>query len=148
MITQSKWLYGDLKAEYHKKDHSITENLNTSVGIGGILTIDCRICTCTYTCNLGSARVNGITSKRTTKKLISSHICTDRSRNSPFSISLHFSASMAQSDAHPTGDQKVAGSIPAGSGDSLSWRLIMKYSAVPADSRKADVSFWRNVHRH
>ena len=32
---------------------------------------------------------------------------------------------MAQSDARPTGDQEVAGSIPAGSGNILSWRLIM-----------------------
>ena len=27
----------------------------------------------------------------------------------------------------PTGDQEVAGSIPAGSDNILSWRLIMKY---------------------
>ena len=37
---------------------------------------------------------------------------------------------MAQSDARPTGDQKVAGSIPTGSGNILSWRLIMKYFTV------------------
>ena len=35
-------------------------------------------------------------------------------------------ASVPQSNARPTGDQEVAGSIPAGSGNSLSWRLIMK----------------------
>ena len=35
--------------------------------------------------------------------------------------------SVAQSDARPTGDQEVAGSIPAGPGIILSWRLIMKY---------------------
>ena len=34
---------------------------------------------------------------------------------------------MAQSDARPTGDQEVAGSSPVGSGNILSWRLIMKY---------------------
>ena len=28
---------------------------------------------------------------------------------------------------HPTGDQERVGSIPAGSGNILSWRLIMKY---------------------
>ena len=36
-------------------------------------------------------------------------------------------ASMAQSDARSTVDQKIAGSIPAGSGNILLWRLIMKY---------------------
>ena len=36
-------------------------------------------------------------------------------------------ASVAQSDAHPTGDQKVADSIPMRSGNILYWRLIMKY---------------------
>ena len=35
-------------------------------------------------------------------------------------------ATVAQMDACPTGDQ-VAGSNPAGSGNILSWRLIMKY---------------------
>ena len=35
-------------------------------------------------------------------------------------------ASVAQSDACPTGDKEVAGSIPAGSGNILLWRLIMK----------------------
>ena len=34
---------------------------------------------------------------------------------------------MAQSDARPTGEQEIAGSIPAGSGNMLLWRLIMKY---------------------
>ena len=34
---------------------------------------------------------------------------------------------MAQSGAHLTGDQDVAGSIPAGFGVILLWRLIMKY---------------------
>ena len=37
------------------------------------------------------------------------------------------SASVARSDARSTGDQEVAGSIPAGSGNILSCRLIMKY---------------------
>ena len=37
-------------------------------------------------------------------------------------------ASVAQSNARPTGDQEVAGSILAGSGNVLfSWRLIIKY---------------------
>ena len=36
-------------------------------------------------------------------------------------------ASVAQLDACPTGDQKVAGSTPAEVGNILSWRLIMKY---------------------
>ena len=36
-------------------------------------------------------------------------------------------ASVAQLDARPTGDQKVAGSTPAEVGNILSWRLIMKY---------------------
>ena len=36
-------------------------------------------------------------------------------------------ASVAQLDAHPTGDQEVAGSTPAEVGNILSWRLIMKY---------------------
>ena len=36
-------------------------------------------------------------------------------------------ASMAQLDARPTGDQEVAGSIPAGPSNILSWLLIMKY---------------------
>ena len=34
---------------------------------------------------------------------------------------------MAQSDARPTGDQDVAGSIPPGFGNILLMRLIMKY---------------------
>ena len=36
-------------------------------------------------------------------------------------------ASVAQLDAHPTGDQEVAGSTPAEVGNILLWRLIMKY---------------------
>ena len=52
---------------------------------------------------------------------------------------------MAQSDAHPTGDQEVAGSIPAGYGNILPWRLIMKYfyghSLPSADARRAVLSF-------
>ena len=61
---------------------------------------------------------------------------------------------MAQSDARPSGDQnlEVAGSIPAGSCNILSWRLIMNYflrSFSPADSRRAFVSFWRkNLHKY
>ena len=61
---------------------------------------------------------------------------------------------MTQSDAFPTGDQEVTGSIPAGSGNILLWRLIMKYFACgyslpSADSRRADVSFWqKNMHKY
>ena len=40
---------------------------------------------------------------------------------------------MAQLDAHLTGDQEVVGSIPAGSGYILSWRLIMKYHEGPTN---------------
>ena len=36
-------------------------------------------------------------------------------------------APVAQLDARPTGDQKVAGLTPAEVGNILSWRLIMKY---------------------
>ena len=36
-------------------------------------------------------------------------------------------SSVAQSTMHWTGDQEVMGSIPAGSGNMLSWRLIVKY---------------------
>ena len=35
-------------------------------------------------------------------------------------------ASVAQLDARPTGDQKVAGTTPAVGGNILSWWLIMK----------------------
>ena len=60
---------------------------------------------------------------------------------------------MAQLDARPTSDQGVAGSISAGSGNILSWRLIMNifncHSVPSADSRRAFFSFWRkNVHKH
>ena len=36
-------------------------------------------------------------------------------------------ASVAMSDACSTGDQELAGSIPAESSSILSWRFIMKY---------------------
>ena len=36
-------------------------------------------------------------------------------------------ASVAQLDARPTGDQEVAGSTPTEVGNILSWGLIMKY---------------------
>ena len=39
-------------------------------------------------------------------------------------------ATMAQSDVRPTGDQEVTDSIPTGSGNIFSWRLIMKYFLV------------------
>ena len=55
------------------------------------------------------------------------------------------------SDACPTGGQEVMGSIPTGSVNILSWRLIMKYflgsiwghSLPLADSRWAVVRFWQ-----
>ena len=58
----------------------------------------------------------------------------------------------AESDVHAIGEQEVTGSIPAASGNTLSWRLIMKsfygYSLPSADSRMV-VSFWRkNVHKY
>ena len=37
------------------------------------------------------------------------------------------SASVAQLDVRPTGDQEVVGLIPAEVGNILSWRLIMNY---------------------
>ena len=37
---------------------------------------------------------------------------------------------VAQSDVCLTGDQEVAGLIPAGSGNILSWQLNMKYFSV------------------
>ena len=36
-------------------------------------------------------------------------------------------ASMAQSDALPTGDQEIADLIPAWSGKVFLWRMIIKY---------------------
>ena len=63
-----------------------------------------------------------------------------------------WAASVAQLDAHPTGDQ-VTGSTPAGSTTFFRADLIMKYfifygHPLPsADSRRTVVSFWRkNVH--
>ena len=41
--------------------------------------------------------------------------------------SVSVSASVAQLDARPTGDQEIVGSTPAEVGNILSWRLIMKY---------------------
>ena len=40
-------------------------------------------------------------------------------------------ALVTKSDARSIGDQKVAGLIPAGSGNILMWRLIMKYFLQP-----------------
>ena len=57
-------------------------------------------------------------------------------------------AGLGGSDAHPTGDQEVAGSIPAGSGSILLWRLI-GHSVLSADRRRTVVSFWqKSVHKH
>ena len=49
---------------------------------------------------------------------------------------------MAQLDVHPTGSQEVAG-LTCQVGNILSWRLIMKYFLLLADSRRAVVSFWQ-----
>ena len=40
---------------------------------------------------------------------------------------VQYLSNVAQLDAGLTGDQEVAGSIPAKVGNILSWRLIMKY---------------------
>ena len=56
-------------------------------------------------------------------------------------------------DAHPTGDQQVAGSIPIGPetffrGD-RSGNICYSDSLPSADSRRAVVSFWqKNVHKY
>ena len=42
-------------------------------------------------------------------------------------IQQNMTASVVQLDVRLTGDQEVAGSIPAEVGNILSWRLIMKY---------------------
>ena len=69
-----------------------------------------------------------------------------KKRNRYFSIEKAL-ASMAQSDASPAGDQEVAGSVLARSGNILSRRLIIKnifygQSFPSTDSRKTVVSFW------
>ena len=60
-------------------------------------------------------------------------------------------ASVAQLDAHPTGDQEVACPNPTRSatfysGD-WSWNIFYGHSLPSADSRRASVSFWqKNAH--
>ena len=60
-------------------------------------------------------------------------------------------ATVAQLDAHLTGDQEVAGKTPAGSatffrGD-LSWDIFYGHSLPSADSRRVVVSSWqKNAH--
>ena len=44
-----------------------------------------------------------------------------------YKVNIDMPALVAQLDARSTGDQEIAGSIPAGYGNILSWRLIMKY---------------------
>ena len=46
-------------------------------------------------------------------------------------IETRMPASMAQLDAHPTGDEEVAGSTPAGSATFFRGDLIMKYFLRP-----------------
>ena len=53
--------------------------------------------------------------------------CTDNGDTTNVCLPEKLPASVAQLDARPTGDQEVAGSIPAEVGNILSWRLIMKY---------------------
>ena len=60
---------------------------------------------------------------------------------------------MAQSDARPTGDQEVQGSISAMSGNIFFVEIdheIFSMVILPyADSRRAFVSFWqKNVHKY
>ena len=60
-------------------------------------------------------------------------------------------ATVAQLDAHPSGDQEVAGSTPAWSATffSVGWSQNISYghSLPSADSRRTVVSFWqKNVH--
>ena len=63
-------------------------------------------------------------------------------------------ASVVQSDGRPTGDKKVAGSILAGSGNILSWRLIIEiFSTVilllPLIQEGQLPVFWRkNVYEY
>ena len=61
-----------------------------------------------------------------------------------------FWASVAPTDARPTGDQDVAGLTPTRSAYILWWRLIMKHflqSFLSADSKRAVVSFLvKNAH--
>ena len=54
------------------------------------------------------------------------------------------SPSVTQSDVHPTGDQEVVISIPAGSGNIISWRLIMKYTDIKKKGF-SDIS-WGIIH--
>ena len=52
---------------------------------------------------------------------------------------------MAQSNARLTGDEEAVGLIPAGSGNIVLLKMIMKsflQSFPSADSRRAVVSFW------
>ena len=61
--------------------------------------------------------------------------------------------SVGQSDARTTGDQEVACVVPSGSGNILSWRLIMKYfyghSLPYADLRRSVGGFLRkNVYKY
>ena len=48
-------------------------------------------------------------------------------------VSMLFQRCVAKSDARPSGDQEVAGSISAGSGDILSGRLIIKFFLVSGE---------------
>ena len=61
-------------------------------------------------------------------------------------ITYLFNTSLAQSDARPTGNQGFAGSIPTGSGNSLLWRLTVKYFLRSFSPfrwfKKEVVSFW------
>ena len=45
-------------------------------------------------------------------------------------VLLPIPALVAQLDVHPASDQMITGSIPTGSGNIVSWRLVMKYSQL------------------
>ena len=66
-------------------------------------------------------------------------VCSQVHHGTSCGLLVLWPVSVAQSEAHPTGDQEVAGSIPAGYGNIYSWRLIKKYfpqSFSSADSRR------------
>ena len=71
---------------------------------------------------------------------------------SPLSL-WHRTASVAQSDARPTGDREFTGSSPPGPATLIrgdwSWDIFYGHSLPSTDSRRAVVSFWRkNVYKY
>ena len=60
-------------------------------------------------------------------------------------------ASVAQLEVHPTSDQEIAGSTPAGLAtffcEDWSWNIFYDHFLPSAESRRAVVRFWqKNVH--